>query len=187
MAIKKSALYASLSASCDELRGGMDGSQSLVVARFFAAEQAKVDALQSALDGVGQELESFIEENSGEEGLNDLRRFLTENHIKSIAIPPLGAGNGGLEWQAVKSRIEQVLADLVNVKIWVFEPTTKYQNVAKKSGVSKLSPARALVAELVRRYWILGIECSLLEIQKLVWFLQRVLEINGLKKVLNVG
>jgi hypothetical protein len=31
-----------------------------------------------------------------------------------------------------------------------------------------VTPARALAAELVRRYWILGIECSLLEIQKLL-------------------
>lgn len=43
--------------------------QVLIVARFFAEEQAKVDSLQSALDSASQALESFIEENSGEEGL----------------------------------------------------------------------------------------------------------------------
>ena len=37
--------------------------------------------------------------------------------------------------------------------------------MAKKIGVSQLTPARAMIAELVRRYWVLGIECSLLEIQ----------------------
>lgn len=121
-----------------------------------------------------------------EEGLTDLRRFIVENHIRSIAIPPLGAGNGGLEWQAVKPKIEQALADLNSVEIWVFEPTAKYQNVAKKSGVNKLTPARALVAELVRRYWILGMECSLLEIQKLAWFLQRVIEAKGLSNELKL-
>ncbi|HEX7763340.1 MAG TPA: hypothetical protein VF433_06995, partial [Cellvibrio sp.] len=42
---------------------------ALIVARFFAAEQAKVDNLQSALDSVSQELETYLEENSGEEGL----------------------------------------------------------------------------------------------------------------------
>ncbi|MBU2569233.1 MAG: macro domain-containing protein [Gammaproteobacteria bacterium] len=121
-----------------------------------------------------------------EEGLTDLRRFIVENHIRSIAIPPLGAGNGGLEWQAVKPKIEQALADLKSVEIWVFEPTAKYQNVAKKSGVKKLTPARALVAELVRRYWILGMECSLIEIQKLAWFLQRVIEAKGLSNELKL-
>lgn len=42
---------------------------ALIVARFFAAEQAKVDSLQSALDSASQELEAFLEENSGEDGL----------------------------------------------------------------------------------------------------------------------
>ncbi|MCO4322465.1 type I restriction-modification system subunit M [Aliidiomarina quisquiliarum] len=42
---------------------------ALIVARFFAAEQAKVDNLQSALDSASQELETYLEENSGDEGL----------------------------------------------------------------------------------------------------------------------
>jgi O-acetyl-ADP-ribose deacetylase (regulator of RNase III) len=42
--------------------------------------------------------------------------------VKSIAIPALGAGNGGLDWQAVKPKIEQALGDLDGVDILVFEP-----------------------------------------------------------------
>ena len=110
------------------------------------------------------------------EGLQDLRRFLVENKVKSIAIPPLGAGNGGLDWSLVREQIELALADLPGVEITVFEPTSQYQNVAKRAGVEKLTPARALIAELVRRYWVLGMECSLLEIQKLAWFLERSIE-----------
>lgn len=109
------------------------------------------------------------------EGLQDLRRFLVEQNVKSIAIPPLGAGNGGLEWADVREQIELTLGDL-DVDIQVFEPTKQYQNVAKRAGVEKLTPARALIAELVRRYWVLGMECSLLEIQKLAWFLERAIE-----------
>ena len=90
------------------------------------------------------------------EGLQDLRRFIVENGVKSIAIPPLGAGNGGLEWTDVKPHIEEALGSLKGVDVLVFEPTAKYQNVAKRSGVEKLTPARALIAELVRRYWVLG-------------------------------
>lgn len=41
---------------------------------------------------------------------------------------------------------------------------------------SNLTPASAMLAELVRRYWVLGMECSLLEIQKLAWFLERAIE-----------
>ena len=109
------------------------------------------------------------------EGLHDLRRFLLDEHVKSIAIPPLGAGNGGLDWPVVREQIEQVLGDL-DTRITVFEPTSIYQNVAKRSGVEKLTIPRALIAELVRRYWVLGMECSLLEIQKLAWFLERAMQ-----------
>ena len=109
------------------------------------------------------------------EGLQDLRRFLIDNKVKSIAIPPLGAGNGGLDWAEVRPHIEEALAGL-DTDIIVFEPTQKYQNVAKRTGVEKLTPTRALIAELVRRYWVLGMECSLLEIQKLAWFLERSIE-----------
>ncbi len=109
------------------------------------------------------------------DGLQDLRRFMIEQKVKSIAIPPLGAGNGGLEWGEVREQIEATLGDL-STEILVFEPTRQYQNVAKRAGVEKLTPARALIAELVRRYWVLGMECSLLEIQKLAWFLEGAIE-----------
>ena len=111
-----------------------------------------------------------------EAGLQDLRCFIINCHVQSIAIPPLGAGNGGLEWFTVREKIEQTLADLQAVDIYVYEPTQKYQNVAKRNGTERLTPARALIAELVRRYWIMGFECSLLEIQKLAWFLERAIE-----------
>ena len=111
-----------------------------------------------------------------EEGLRDLRRFLVENRIRSVAIPPLGAGNGGLAWSHVRRKIEERLADLEDTGILVYEPTAEYQNVAKRSGVEGLTPARALIAELVRRYWVLGMECSLLEIQKFAWFLEQAIE-----------
>ncbi|NLY65897.1 MAG: type I restriction-modification system subunit M [Alcaligenaceae bacterium] len=42
---------------------------ALIVARYFASEQAKVDSLQSTMEAATQELESYVEENSGEEGL----------------------------------------------------------------------------------------------------------------------
>jgi O-acetyl-ADP-ribose deacetylase (regulator of RNase III) len=109
-------------------------------------------------------------------GLDDLKKVIVEKGIKSIAIPPLGSGNGGLKWADVRPRIEATLGSLKDVTVFVYEPSDQYQNVAKRSGVEKLTPARALVAELVRRYWILGIECSLLEIQKLAYFLERSIE-----------
>jgi O-acetyl-ADP-ribose deacetylase (regulator of RNase III) len=60
-----------------------------------------------------------------EEGLDDLMRIIDERGIKEIAIPPLGAGLGGLEWGRVKQLIENKMASLADVKIWIYEPTLK--------------------------------------------------------------
>lgn len=112
-------------------------------------------------------------------GLQDMARFIRDSGVKSVALPPLGAGNGGLDWATVRAVIEEELSSLEGVDILVYEPTPEYQNVAKRSGVEKLTPARALIAEIVRRYWILGIECTLLEVQKLAWFIES--EVKRLK------
>jgi O-acetyl-ADP-ribose deacetylase (regulator of RNase III) len=120
------------------------------------------------------------------DGLQDLKQFILEHQVKSIAIPPLGAGNGGLDWLTVKYHIEQALIDLTDVTILIYEPTSQYQNAGKAIGVENLTPARALIAELIRRYWILGIECSLIEIQKLAWFLERVIEQQALQNPLSL-
>lgn len=120
------------------------------------------------------------------DGLADLRFFIINNKVQSIAIPPLGAGNGGLNWPEVKQHIVAALSDLDNVDIIIYEPSNEYQNVKKATGIEKLTPARALIAELVRRYWILGMECSLLEIQKLAWFLERAIEAKKLTNPLNL-
>jgi len=119
-------------------------------------------------------------------GLEDLRRVLVEKNIRSVALPPLGCGNGGLDWHSVRLLIENALRDLPSTDVVVYEPTPEYQNVAKPAGVEELTPARGLIAELVRRYWILGIECSMLEIQKLAWFLEREIVASGLRNELDL-
>lgn len=119
-------------------------------------------------------------------GLAALKDVIRQKNIRSIALPPLGCGNGGLEWTDVRPKIETTLGGLDDVEIVVFEPTEKYQNVAKKRGVEKLTPARALIAELVRRYGLLGIECTIIETQKLAWCLTRVLDRLALPDVLKL-
>jgi O-acetyl-ADP-ribose deacetylase (regulator of RNase III) len=121
-----------------------------------------------------------------EQGLDDLRNVIRDKAIESIALPPLGCGNGGLEWQEVKALIESKLDDVAGLKVYAFEPTAKYQNIAKRSGVQQLTIPRALIAEAIRRYWILGIECTLLEIQKLAWFLERSITSLGLENPLDL-
>src|SRR5205823_3756315 len=50
-------------------------------------------------------------------GLEDLRRVIRENNIRSIALPPLGCGNGGLDWRVVRPLVEEALCDLQDVDI----------------------------------------------------------------------
>lgn len=106
-------------------------------------------------------------------GLRDLVRVIQDNDIRSIAIPPLGCGNGGLEWAIVRREIDAALADVPEVKATVYAPTSEYQNAPKREGIRDLTAARALIAGLVRRYAVLGLECTNLEVQKLAWFLDR--------------
>jgi len=85
------------------------------------------------------------------DGLKDLVRVIQQKKIRSIALPPLGCGNGGLDWNDVRREIEAALAQLRDVEILVYTPTRTYLNVSKTEGLEKLTPARALVAEICRR------------------------------------
>ena len=95
------------------------------------------------------------------EGLWDLMRVINERQISSIALPPLGCGSGGLDWELVRREIAAAAEELPKVEFQVFTPTDEYQNVAKREGVEELTPARALIAELVRRYAVLGFPSGL--------------------------
>lgn len=106
-----------------------------------------------------------------EEGLKDLISVIDEYKIKSIAIPPLGAGNGGLKWEKVKTLIEKYLANLP-VEILVYEPNAAIKEEMKKERV-KLTPARALLLyvlyDLVRN----GEMVSEFSAEKVGYFLQK--------------
>jgi O-acetyl-ADP-ribose deacetylase (regulator of RNase III) len=94
--------------------------------------------------------------------------------ITSIAIPPLGCGNGGLDWVEVKPLIESAFAQLPNVQVIIFEPTGA--PAAEKMRVATTKPnmtrGRALIIHLLEAYGIPGYELTKLEIQKLAYFLQ---------------
>jgi O-acetyl-ADP-ribose deacetylase (regulator of RNase III) len=78
-----------------------------------------------------------------EDGLDDFLRVIEKEGIQSVALPPLGAGNGGLEWEKVKRILERKLS-AVNIDIYVYEPTAAIREQLKKERV-KLTEARALL------------------------------------------
>ncbi|MDH0137715.1 macro domain-containing protein [Aeromonas caviae] len=61
-------------------------------------------------------------------GLVDLKKFIESHNVASIAIPPLGAGHGGLPWNEVKTCIVSELSSLIDVDIELYEPLVKKNN-----------------------------------------------------------
>lgn len=106
-----------------------------------------------------------------ENGLVELRKYIVENNIESVAIPPLGAGNGGLDWQKVKILIEKYLSDL-NASILVYQPNAKIKEVLKKERV-KLTPARAMLLSVLYELVKNGEFVSEFSAEKIAYFLQR--------------
>lgn len=111
-------------------------------------------------------------------GLGDLLRVVVELDIRSIAIPPLGAGNGGLNWRDVEPRIRQAFADHPDVEVHLYGPSTRHRPVAADANV-KMTWGRALLLDLLRKYvsqrqatepWEDPRGASHLEIQKLMYF-----------------
>lgn len=106
-----------------------------------------------------------------EEGLKDLVKIIQERKIKSIAIPPLGAGNGGLDWNKVKLVLEKYLTGLDCV-IHIYEPNAVIQEVLKKERV-KLTPARAMLLAVLYDLVRNGEFVSEFTAEKIAYFLQR--------------
>lgn len=57
-----------------------------------------------------------------EAGLVDLVRVVHELGINSIAVPPLGCGNGGLRWNDVEPLIRSAFAALPRVRFALYPP-----------------------------------------------------------------
>lgn len=100
----------------------------------------------------------------------DVRRL----GIRSIALPPLGCGNGGLDWQDVRPLIESAFAELPDTQVQLFSPLGAPE--AKTMPVNTRRPtmtiSRALFVRAMHQYETLSYRLTLLEIQKLMYFLQ---------------
>lgn len=108
-------------------------------------------------------------------GLENLRHKLLQYGITSVALPPLGCGNGGLNWDEVKLEIKTALQDLP-VDVIVYEPSLEVKAVLakeEKETASKLTPARAMLLHLLYRYRAMGEFVSEFAAEKLSYFLQR--------------
>ena len=120
-----------------------------------------------------------------ESGLVALVDDIQRLGIKSVAIPPLGAGLGGLDWAIVREKIEEAMQPLRDVDVFLYEPIGAPQNdkIAKHKAVPNMTAGRAVLIELVQRYLrgLLDPTVSLLEVHKLLYFMQEAGEPLRLK------
>ncbi|MBI2492070.1 MAG: macro domain-containing protein [Candidatus Rokubacteria bacterium] len=109
-----------------------------------------------------------------EAGLRDLVTEVKRLGLRTVAVPPLGCGSGGLNWQDVRPVIESALSTLPDVHVLLFEPAgaPAPERMKVRTETPKMTRARALLLRLFESYRILGYRLSLLEIQKLAYFLQ---------------
>ena len=109
-------------------------------------------------------------------GLKDLATVIRERDIRSIAVPPLGAGLGGLEWSDVRPRIEQAMRGFNDLDVVVFEPrgAPEAERMVRGREVPRMSPERAVLVGLMHRYLngLLDPFVTLLEVHKLMYFMQ---------------
>jgi len=108
-------------------------------------------------------------------GIEDLIKTIRELKIKSIAIPPLGCGLGGLNWQDVRQILINRLGNLQGIEIDMFQPagSPPPEEINIKNPKPGLTRARALFIYLLHDYALSGYKISLLELQKLAYFLQQ--------------
>jgi O-acetyl-ADP-ribose deacetylase (regulator of RNase III) len=120
-------------------------------------------------------------------GLEALVKEIRRLGAKSVAIPPLGCGLGGLRWSDVKREIESAMEQVPDLRVLVFEPSgkppaSKMVTATKKPG---MTPGRAALLELMRRYVaaLMDDAVTLLELHKLMYFLKEAGEVPRLKFV----
>lgn len=108
------------------------------------------------------------------DGLVDLVAQIRRLGIRSIAIPPLGCGNGGLEWTEVRPLIESAFAGLPELEVRLFPPDGALdpKSMEVRTERPRMTPGRAAVLTVLDTYRALGYGLSKIEVQKLAYFLQ---------------
>ncbi len=107
-------------------------------------------------------------------GLAALRDAVRAYQIRSLAVPPLGCGNGGLPWDAVRPKIEAAFADLPAVRVLLYAPEGAPDPATIRVATTRpsMTLVRAAVLGLIAQYAPRGYRVTMLEIQKLAYFLE---------------
>jgi len=106
-------------------------------------------------------------------GLVDLIAQVKRLGIRSIAIPPLGCGNGGLDWNEVRHRIEAAFTRLPEVDVRLFAPSDieGIRKLVPEANKPKMTSGRAAILKVLSIYREMRYPLSQIEVQKLAYFL----------------
>ena len=111
-----------------------------------------------------------------ETGLDALAQEIKQRKIRSIALPPLGSGLGGLDWSQVRHRIEAKLQEVGDCRVIIFEPSgVRVDGRPNRStNVPRMTAGRAVLVNLMHRYisGLLDPFVTLLEVHKLMYFME---------------
>jgi len=110
-----------------------------------------------------------------ESGLKDLVLQVSRLGIKSIALPPLGCGNGKLDWSEVKPLIFEAFADRPDVEVHLFEPrgAPPPRTMVNRTQKPNMTPARAAIIKIISIYRQMEYGLTKIEVQKLAYFLEQ--------------
>ena len=152
--------------------------QDVEPGRMFVVENTTIDGLRYIVNFPTKRhwrAKSRMEDI--ESGLEALGEEIRRRDIRSIAIPPLGSGLGGLAWGDVRERIVERMRHLEDVQVVVFEPSAgfKWDRMRDSRPVPRMTKGRAALVGLIQRYLNGGLDpfVTLLEIHKLMYFMQR--------------
>jgi len=110
-----------------------------------------------------------------DDGLVALVEEIRSRNIRSIAIPPLASGLGGVNWSDIRPRIEAALNKLTDLETVVFEPGGAPDARANRStDVPRMTKGRAALVALMHRYLdgFMDPFVTLLQVHKLMYFMQ---------------
>lgn len=114
-----------------------------------------------------QHWKSFSQLSDVEAGLRSLRRFLEAHKIRSVAVPPLGCGNGGLAWQDVRGLIVRYLDGVPDLTVEVYEPIAETAEL--KSEIAR-KPRLSLSAVVIAAIRLRLEATNKLTLQKALYF-----------------
>jgi len=107
-------------------------------------------------------------------GLDDLVRHLKDLSVTSVAVPPLGCGHGGLQWDQVRPLIENAFEELPEVTVLVYPPEGAPAAAEQpvRTEKPKMTPGRAALIGIMQRYLPFTVEITAVDIQKVMYFMQ---------------